>query len=40
MSAWNATGGVVKPDLTVKKVRGLRIVDASILVSLHSLFYL
>lgn len=31
MSAWNATGGVVNPDLTVKKVRGLRIVDASIL---------
>ncbi|THH14424.1 hypothetical protein EW146_g5913 [Bondarzewia mesenterica] len=31
MSAWNATSGVVNPDLTVKKVKGLRIVDASVL---------
>lgn len=33
MSAWNATNGVVNPDLTLKKARGLRIVDASVLVS-------
>ena len=32
MSAWDAKNGVVNPDLTVKKVRGLRIVDASIMV--------
>lgn len=31
MSAWNATNGVVNPDLTLKKARGLRIVDASVL---------
>ncbi|ETW77972.1 aryl-alcohol oxidase-like protein [Heterobasidion irregulare TC 32-1] len=33
MSAWNATDGVVNPDLTLKKAKGLRIVDASVLVS-------
>ena len=27
MSAWNATDGIVNPDLTLKKARGLRIVD-------------
>lgn len=32
MSARGATTGVVDPDLLVKKVRGLRIVDASVLV--------
>lgn len=31
MSAWNATDGVVNPDLTLKKAKGLRIVDASVL---------
>lgn len=35
MSAWNDTSsGVVNPDLTVKGVKGLRIVDAGILVGL------
>lgn len=33
MSAREAKGGVVDPDLLVKKVKGLRIVDASVLVS-------
>lgn len=32
MSASNASWGVVDPDLLVKKVKGLRIVDASIMV--------
>ena len=32
MSAWNATYGVVNPDLTVKKTKGLRIVDADVMV--------
>ncbi|THH10137.1 hypothetical protein EW146_g8464 [Bondarzewia mesenterica] len=31
MSAFSASNGVVNPDLTVKKVKGLRIVDASVL---------
>lgn len=33
MSPFNATWGVVDPDLRVKGVRGLRIVDASVMVS-------
>lgn len=34
MSAWNdTTSGVVNPDLMVKGTKGLRIVDAGILVS-------
>jgi len=35
MSPKGATHGVVDPDLRVKRVSGLRIVDASILVSRH-----
>ncbi|KAJ7643638.1 aryl-alcohol-oxidase from pleurotus Eryingii [Roridomyces roridus] len=31
MSAWNATYGVVNPDLLVKGASGLRVIDASIL---------
>lgn len=37
MSAKEATYGVVDPDLKVKKVRGLRVVDASVIVSKHVL---
>lgn len=37
MSAHNAAYGVVDPDLVVKKVKGLRIVDASIMVRLKDL---
>jgi len=33
MSPKGASWGVVDPDLTVKKVQGLRIVDASVLAS-------
>ena len=33
MSPWNASYGVVNPDLTVKGTKGLRVVDASVLVS-------
>ena len=39
MSPCGARWGVVDPDLRVKGVRGLRVVDASILV-IHSFFYL
>lgn len=35
MSPKNANWGVVDPDLLVKKVSGLRIVDASIMVSTY-----
>lgn len=38
MSAKNATNGVVDPDLRVKGLSGLRIVDASILVRSLVLF--
>jgi len=31
MSAFNSTNGVVNPDLTVKGIKGLRIVDSSVL---------
>jgi len=40
MSPKGATYGVVDPDLRVKGVSGLRIVDASILVSDHQSSYL
>ena len=33
MSPYNAKWGVVNPDLTVKGVKGLRVVDASVFVS-------
>jgi choline dehydrogenase-like flavoprotein len=36
MSSEDADYGVVNPDLLVKKTNGLRIVDASVLVSIHS----
>ena len=36
MAAPNAGYGVANPDLRVKGVKGLRIADASIFVSLHS----
>lgn len=33
MSATDSTSGVVNPDLTVKNTAGLRVVDASVIVS-------
>lgn len=40
MLAWNTISIIMNPDLMVKIVCRLRIIDASISVSLHSLFYL
>ena len=34
MTTWMGTNGVVNPDLTVKGTIGLRVVDASVFVSL------
>lgn len=39
MSPKGAKWGVVDPDLRVKGVKGLRVVDASIFVSIHGLTY-
>jgi hypothetical protein len=36
MSSWDAQGGVVNPDLSVKGTHGLRITHASVFVSLTS----
>ncbi len=35
MSARGATQGVVDPDLKVKGIAGLRIIDAGVIVSVH-----
>jgi len=32
MSSWDSKEGVLNPDLTVKGVHGLRVIDASIFV--------
>ncbi len=38
MSPPNAHWGVVDPDLRLKRARGVRVVDASVLVKFHVLF--
>ncbi len=38
MSPPNAHWGVVDPDLRLKRSRGVRVVDASVLVKFHVLF--
>ena len=39
MSPQGASWGVVDPDLAVKNVRGLRVVDASVLASIANPFH-
>ena len=38
ISSWDAQGGVVNPDLSVKGTHGLRIIDASVFVSFVSVY--